>query len=163
MEYRHLYPMVRILLPFMVGIIVSTTVSATFEIPYFIWICLLILSIATGLIHFNKLRFVNLWLFGIIVSLFLFVTGYNSVILHKEILKPDHFVNIQSKGIFIASVIEPLQEKEHSFKTILNVTGITIVTYYCIITIWCKQWMQWKHRQRFDVFSFTNNSSNTWG
>jgi len=124
MEYRHLYPMVRILLPFMVGIIVSTTVSATFEIPYFIWICLLILSIATGLIHFNKLRFVNLWLFGIIVSLFLFVTGYNSVILHKEILKPDHFVNIQSKGIFIASVIEPLQEKEHSFKTILNVTGI---------------------------------------
>lgn len=124
MQYRHLYPMVRILLPFMAGIITCIVNSATIEIPLYIWISLLLLSVVSGLIHSDRFRFVNRWLFGVIVSLFLFVTGYNSVILHKEILKPDHFAHTQSKGVFIATVIEPLQEKDHSFKTILNVIGI---------------------------------------
>jgi competence protein ComEC len=124
MQYRHLYPMVRILLPFLAGIIVCLAISATTEINLILWIILLVLSIASGLIHFNKLRFVNRLLFGVIVSLFLFVTGYNSVILHKEILRSDHFSKMQTKGIFIATVIEPLQEKDHSFKTILNIRGI---------------------------------------
>jgi len=124
MQYRHLYPMVRILLPFMAGIIVCIAISATIEIPLVIWINLLLFSIAAGLIHFNKLQFVSRWLFGVIVSLFLFVTGYNSVILHKEILRSDHFANIQTKGVFIATVNEPLQEKDHSYKTILRVKGI---------------------------------------
>lgn len=124
MQYRHLYPMVRILLPFMAGIVVCIVSSATLEIPLFAWLTLLLLSAVTGLIHSDKYRFVNRWLFGIIVSLFLFVTGYNSVILHKEILRPDHFAHTQTKGIFIASVIEPLQEKDHSFKTILNIRGL---------------------------------------
>ncbi|MDO9258027.1 MAG: ComEC/Rec2 family competence protein [Bacteroidales bacterium] len=124
MQYRHLYPMVRILLPFLAGIIVCLAISATSEITLIIWISLLVLSIACGVIHFNKLRFVNRLLFGVIVSSFLFVTGYNSVILNKEILRSDHFSKMQTKGIFIASVIEPLQEKDHSFKTILSIKGI---------------------------------------
>ena len=82
MQYRHLFPMVRILLPFMAGIIMSVAISATIEIHRIIWIGLLLLSVVAGLIHFNKLRFISRWLFGTIVSLFLFVTGYNSVILH---------------------------------------------------------------------------------
>ncbi len=124
MQYRHLYPMVRILLPFLAGIIVCMTISATIEINLVLWISLLVLSIASGLIHFNKLRFVNRLLFGVIVSSFLFVTGYNSVILHKEILRYDHFSKIQEKGVFIGAIAEPLQEKDHSFKTILSIKGI---------------------------------------
>jgi len=124
MQYRHLFPMVRILLPFMAGIIVSVAISATIEIPQIIWMSLLLLSIASGLIHFKKLRFINRWLFGSIVSLFLFVTGYNSVISHKEILRSDHFAKIQTNGVFIASVAEPLQEKDHSYKTILKIKGL---------------------------------------
>jgi competence protein ComEC len=116
--------MVRILLPFMVGIIVCIAISATIQIHLAIWISLLALSIVAGLIHFRKLRFVNRWLFGMIVSFFLFVTGYNSVILHKEILRSDHFSKMQTKGIFVASVFEPLQEKEHSYKTILEIKGL---------------------------------------
>jgi competence protein ComEC len=124
MQYRHLYPMVRILLPILAGIIVCMAISATIEINLILWISLLVLSIASGLIHLNKLRFVNRLLFGIIVSSFLFVTGYNSVILHKEILRSDHFSKMQTKGIFIAAIAEPLQEKDHSFKTILSIKGI---------------------------------------
>lgn len=124
MQYRHLYPVVRILLPFMAGIVVCIAIPATLEIPFAIWIALLLLSVVAGLFHFNKRRYVNRLLFGGIVSLFLFATGYNSVIQHTEILQPDHFSKIQTKGVFIASVIEPLQEKDHSFKTILEIKRV---------------------------------------
>ncbi len=121
MQYRHLYPMVRILLPFMAGIIVSNVISASVEIPLLIWISLLLFTAVTGFFTFKKFRFVKRLLFGVLASLFLFVSGYNSVLLHKEILRPDHFSKTQNTGIFIATVDEPLQEKNHSFKTILKV------------------------------------------
>ena len=124
MQYRHLYPMVRILLPFMAGIIVSQAISASVSIPIQIWISLLILTVAAQFIPFKKFRFVKRLLFGILASSFLFVSGYNSVLLHKEILRPDHFSKTQNSGIFIATVDEPLQEKNHSFKTILKVKGL---------------------------------------
>ena len=121
MQYRHLFPMVRILLPFMAGIIVSVAIAASSGIPLIILIILLILTLAAAFIPFIKLRFVKRWLFGVFASLFLFVSGYNLVILHKEILSPEHFSKVQSKGTFVATVEEPLQEKDHSFKTILRI------------------------------------------
>jgi len=124
MQYRHLFPMVRILLPFMAGIIVSVTISASSGIPLFIWIIFLLLTLAAAYIPFKKFRFVKRWLFGVLASAFLFVSGYNSVLLHKEILRPEHFSKVQNKGIFIATVNEALQEKDHSFKTILRIKGI---------------------------------------
>jgi competence protein ComEC len=124
MQYRHLFPMVRILLPFMAGIIVSVAIAASSGIPLFILITLLMLTLIAAFISFKKLRFVKGWLFGLFASLFLFVSGYNLVILHKEILSPGHFSKVQSKGTFVAIVDEPLQEKDHSFKTILRIRGI---------------------------------------
>ena len=124
MQYRHLFPVVRILLPFMAGIIVSVAIAASSEIPLFILLTLLLITLTAAFIPFKKLRFVKRWLFGVFVSLFLFVSGYNLVILHKEILRPEHFSKVQSKGTFVATVDEPLQEKDHSFKTILRIKGI---------------------------------------
>lgn len=124
MQYRHLFPMVRILLPFMAGIIVCIAISATSEIHVALWFSLLLLTIGAGFIPFKTWRFTKRWLFGVLLSSFLFVSGYNSVLLHKEILRPEHFSKIQNKGIYIASVSEPPQEKDHSYKTILRVIGI---------------------------------------
>jgi competence protein ComEC len=116
--------MVRILLPFMAGIIVCQLLSSTEIIPFTIWISLLLLSLAAGFIPaFTKRKSLN-WLFGIVLSLFLFVCGYNSLIFQKEILSPDHFAQKQMQGTFIARVSEPLQEKDHSYKTILTIEGI---------------------------------------
>jgi len=113
--------MVRLLLPFMAGITLSIIISATIAIPLYYWIGILFLTLAAGFYGKNKNQ--N-WLFGTGISIFLFVTGYNSVLLHKEILRPDHFAKTQTQGVFIAYVAEPLQEKEHSFKTILRIIAI---------------------------------------
>ena len=124
MQYRHLFPMVRILLPFMAGIIVCLSLSSTEIIPFTIWISLLLLSLGAGFIPaITKLKSLN-WLFGLVLSFFLYVCGYNAVILNKEILSPDHFSQNQVQGSFIARVSEPLQEKDHSYKTILEIEGI---------------------------------------
>ncbi len=126
MQYRHLYPMVRILMPFMAGIILCTVLSATTIIPIAIWIILLLLAIAAGFIPVITKKKSQKWIFGLLVSVFLFVSGFNSVIFRKEILSPTHFSKTQTQGIFIARVSEPLQEKDHSYKTILKVEAIKI-------------------------------------
>lgn len=124
MQYRHLFPMVRILLPFMAGIIICISLSSTEIIPIIIWISLLLLTLGAGFISaVTKRKSLN-WLFGVVLSLFLFVCAYNSVIFKKEILSPDHFAKKQIQGTFIARVSEPLQEKDHSYKTILRIEGI---------------------------------------
>jgi competence protein ComEC len=124
MQYRHLFPMVRILLPFMAGIIVCVTISGIALLPVVFWAGFLLLGIGAGFIPLKKWLFVKQWLFGVLISAFLFVSGYNSVILHKEILSPDHFSKLQNKGVFIATVSEPLQEKDHSYKTILRIKQV---------------------------------------
>jgi competence protein ComEC len=124
MQYRHLFPMVRILLPFMAGIIVCLVITATAIIPVSIWMTILLLTIGSGFIPSITRKTSKKWLFGTLLSIFLFICGYNSVILHKEILRPGHFSKTQNQGLFIATVCEPLQEKDHSFKTILEVRGI---------------------------------------
>ena len=116
--------MVRILLPFMAGIIVCLSISALDSIPLIAWLVLVLLTVLTGLVPFDRLRIVNRTLFGVFLSLFLFVSGYNSVLLHKQILRPGHFSKMQKQGTIIATISEPLQEKDHSYKTILEVNGI---------------------------------------
>jgi competence protein ComEC len=116
--------MVRILLPFMAGILVCIALSSTEIIPLITWISLLLLTLGAGFIPVVTNRKSLNWLFGILLSLLLFVSGYNSVIFNKEILSPDHFSKTETKGSFVARVSEPLQEKDHSYKTILRIEGI---------------------------------------
>lgn len=124
MQYRHLYPMVRILLPFMAGIIACINIGAVTLIPAIIWILLLLLTLSFGFIPLFTKRKSLKWLFGLTLSFFLFVCGYNSVLLHKEILWPTHFSKISAGGVYLARVSEPLQEKDHTYKTILRVVAI---------------------------------------
>ncbi|MEI8049133.1 MAG: ComEC/Rec2 family competence protein [Bacteroidota bacterium] len=124
MQYRHLYPMVRILLPFMAGIIVCISLSSDQIIPVIFWILLLLLTVGAEFLPAIKKSSVKKWFFGVMLSSFLFVSGYNSVLLHMENLRPGHFRFIQTKGVFVAMVAEPIQEKDHSYKTILRVTGL---------------------------------------
>lgn len=124
MQYRHLFPMVRILVPFMAGIIFCVGIQAIAIIPFSIWIAALLLTLVSGFVPFVTNKISKKWLYGSLLNVFLFICGFNSVILHKEILRADHFSKSMNEGTFIAVVAEPLQEKDHSFKTILEVRSI---------------------------------------
>jgi len=124
MHYRHLFPIVRILLPFMAGIIVCITIRSNSFFLFFTWLVLIPLIIGLESIKTQKLGIYKKQLFGVLLNLFLLLSGYNSVILHKEIASKHHFARIQQHGLFIARVIEPPQEKEHSYKAVLKVEGL---------------------------------------
>ena len=124
MQYRHLFPMVRLFLPFLAGIIASVALSAISPIPYLFITAILLISIIAGFLPAITKLYGIKWLFGGLASIFLFSIGFNSVILHKEILSPDHFSHSDKQGTLIVRVDDPPQEKEHSYKTILSVKGI---------------------------------------
>ena len=95
MQYRHLFPMVRILLPYMAGIVVCISFDADSGTPLIIWISLLLLSLCAALIPAKTKSFIKQWFFGLVVSLFFYVIGYKMVFLHKEIILIYHFYSIQ--------------------------------------------------------------------
>ncbi len=124
MHYRHLFPVLRVLLPFMAGIVMSLSIPAITLMHPGIWFLFFLVTLVSGLSKFKKLKILQKWFFGLVLSGFMLITGYNAVILHKEILSIDHFAGIQTKGIFLASVSEPLQVKDHSVKTILTIVAL---------------------------------------
>ncbi|MFN8134431.1 MAG: hypothetical protein U0Z17_04095 [Bacteroidales bacterium] len=69
MQYRHLFPMVRLLLPF-IGIVMCTAVSATIEIPVYIWLGLLALTLASAFYSAAQCPFSSnrLWIAGQLIS-----------------------------------------------------------------------------------------------
>ncbi len=124
MQYRHLFPVLRVLMPFMAGIVISMAIQAVTLIHQGFWITFFLLTLVSGLSRIKKLKNSQKWFFGLVLSGFMLISGYNAVILHKEILSNNHFANIQNEGVFLARVSEPLQEKDHSFKTILTIVAL---------------------------------------
>ena len=124
MQSRHLYPIVRLLLPFLAGIITGVSLEANTLLPLSVWISLLLMCLLTAYLLKKRSKIIKDWIFGMTLSVFLFISGYNSVKLHKEILDNTHFAHIQSNGTFIAEVEGHMEEKDFSNKTLLSVTGI---------------------------------------
>ena len=113
--------MVRLLAPLLAGIIAAITLDS----EHLLWIPALP---AIGLIPFwllsiRKARYRTRWVFGLMVYLFLFIAGFNLVVLRNEILCKSHFSNFKTSEI-LAVVIDPPREKEHSWKTVLEVIAL---------------------------------------
>lgn len=64
------------------------------------------------------------WLYGSTASIFMFLLGCSLTILNNELSYKSHFSKIKGESIFVAEVIEPLAEKDHTFKTVLRIRCI---------------------------------------
>jgi len=116
--------MVRVLLPFMAGIIACLCMESVVLVSFYLWAALFMATVLSATKFFNARYGIRRNLYGSFLIGFLFVSGYNSVILHKEILHSNHFSRFQSVNNFVAIVDGSVQEKDHSFKTILSVVEI---------------------------------------
>ncbi len=125
MTFWHQAPFVRLLIPFMAGIILAAFHPVLSFIT--IAIILLLFSIFIFLSFSNPLnsKYIFRWIYGMILNLLLFVSGYEITSLNTEILYPSHFSKISIEGDFLlATVAESTVSKENSFKTVLKITGI---------------------------------------
>ncbi len=114
------YPLLRLLFPFLSGIIIAIS-SGSFDGGR-LWIlaimfCLLVSFRMTS--HFRtSYRF--RWISGFQINLFLFLAGYSVTCIRCPANDPD-YIGRQPEGLFLATVAEPPAMKKGSFKTILQV------------------------------------------
>jgi competence protein ComEC len=125
MLYRHLFPVVRLLLPFMAGIIAAVCQGTGADLPSpFFWSIPAVILILITVLKGRSGKLLNSWPYGLLLSIFLILSGYTLVFQHREIVRGNHFSHLPDTSLRIARVDEPFQEKEHCYKTILNVTAV---------------------------------------
>lgn len=125
MNYRHLYPMVRLLTPFLAGILFAVYSSVIIQTPWYpIAIAAIFLTIV-GYIPAIGQRFSKSIFFGVLLFIFLFVFGYKLTLSHNQSFDELHFMHHSEKNlVFVAKVTEIPEEKENSYKTILEILAV---------------------------------------
>ncbi|MCD4744913.1 MAG: DUF4131 domain-containing protein, partial [Bacteroidales bacterium] len=122
MNYWHQIPLFRLIIPFIIGIILAISFDSEIHIPLLLFI-ILSLFIAVFVFFSKKIsNYKTRWLFGVIVYVLIFFLGFELTIIHTEKFHQSHFKNLYNKGnLIIATVSEPIEEKENSNKTIIRV------------------------------------------
>ncbi len=117
-------PFLRLIIPFMLGIIAQWYLQLSITVSLIVFACSIFIYI---LFQFSKrfIQFKLYWLNGIFMNAFLFLIGafltYYSDISHH----PNHITDYYKNGdVVIATLQEPLSEKEKSFKALASVDYI---------------------------------------
>ena len=120
-EDFHQIPIVRLIIPLIIGIIFQTQFS--FDLKYSFHIILFFSSLYFILIKIKKLNsnYKARWLPGILIFIILFFVGIETVILQN---KKNTSEKTENNGLVIATVIKQPQEKPKSIKLIVEVNSI---------------------------------------
>ncbi|PKP44932.1 MAG: hypothetical protein CVT95_10045, partial [Bacteroidetes bacterium HGW-Bacteroidetes-12] len=113
------FPLVRLLLPFVIGIVVAIYLPSNAIYPFYAFTFLFILTIISLLIKNYNLKYV----FGILVHINLLLAGY-SLTSFKAENKIVTNNNSNDNQFIIAEISEPIVVKEKSIKAILTIKGI---------------------------------------
>lgn len=118
-------PALRLLLPFIGGILLAIyTPISIVQLPFFalsLWAILLLLN------NWQKWKeaYHLQWVFGAILSVFLFVSGFTITRQQQQSERPNHFSHFITDSSFVlVRLNEPLIEKERSFKAMVAVQEV---------------------------------------
>ncbi len=120
-------PFLRILLPFLAGIIIA--IYSGTQIKVFDYALLMLFALIVLHIIFKKLNYHYYisWIFGILVSAFLFISGFQLTTLNTEKYNSSHFSNYSNKeNLYLVKTTETILEKEKSYKISIQVLAIKL-------------------------------------
>lgn len=123
----HKYPFVRILIPFALGIWVIHFFSPSLSVERFYggWALLLLLFIGLIPLSLFVRSFSMRWVFGGVLSVFLFLAGVLVTERHQPAYEKTHFLNDTiSYSFFLAKVIEPPTVKEKTIRLELSLVAV---------------------------------------
>jgi competence protein ComEC len=125
MDFWRKAPFLRLLLPFVAGIIFS--IYAEWNDPVSLYLFYVIVGLLLSLFLVRKLfsnyRY-NLW-FGVFTHFTLCFAGFQLVVEHTSKFDESHYSNhFENEGVIVGEVIEPVSEKTNSLKVVLQVTAI---------------------------------------
>ncbi len=120
----HEVPFVRLVIPLIVGIILSITLDTA--IPYS-WTVISLLTLVILLLFFKKRTFRNARLIPVLMGFWLLLFGYQHCFEYNELRTNDHFShllikdNIKASSILLAQVSEiPTHDKWTKFQAIIH-------------------------------------------
>lgn len=117
-------PFLRLLLPFLAGIL--TAIYSGLQMTSIEYILLAFFIAVTAFVFIKGLN-VNYrysWVFGTLVSMLLFLFGFQLTVLNTDKFKPDHFSRSPEAELFYGHTNEAILEKEKSFKVSLNIQAV---------------------------------------
>lgn len=123
---RHLshIPVLRILIPFVAGIVVGIFMA----VPAWLAIALLLSGfIGVLAFHFSKYfsqHFKLRYLFGIVIHLFLFSSGVLLTQLKTKLYDPYHYTQFEDAEYFLLRITEPYHIKQKSLKAEAEIEAV---------------------------------------
>ncbi len=123
MKIWNLAPVLRLLIPFTGGIVLQLFYPFSFEI---LITCLLVSLSITCITFFLKstlLQWKYRWITGASITMLFFSIGCIRSYTEKETNQPSHF-QYHKGTFFLASVDEPLVEKNNSYKTVAKILAV---------------------------------------
>lgn len=118
-------PLVRLLLPFIIGILLA--LKFPFPGHYFLWILssFYILIAGKSLLPDLGYSFSRALWFGGVLNLFLVLLGYQLTLFKTEIGSTHHFSHLKrAKVMAYARITEPIIEKEKSLKSVVEIIAV---------------------------------------
>lgn len=120
-------PLVRLILPFIAGIIAA--IYFPFNYTYSLLIIFFLLAIIGLIVSIPKfyISYKKSWWFGILIYVALFVSAYQLTINNTITFQPNYFARdgrIDSCSFYHCKILESIQEKEKSVKAIVNIKSI---------------------------------------
>ncbi len=118
-------PLVRLLLPFIAGIIAAVYLPFIYSYSILLICVLVILISAIVLIQKFSLSYKKAWWFGIFIYPLLFLLGYQLTLFKTEINSPLHFSSqLEPNSLVSAIMCKPFIEKERSLKLEVEIEAV---------------------------------------
>ncbi|MBN2173294.1 MAG: ComEC family competence protein [Bacteroidales bacterium] len=125
MIFWHRYPFIRLIMPFMAGIILAFWLERPVASLYWLLAILFIVYLFLTLLFTKKLPYRLRWLPGLLIYMNLIIGGYQLTILNTpKFSSSDISNNNFNSGQFIVRLNEPVSEKPRSFKVVAKVTQL---------------------------------------
>jgi competence protein ComEC len=142
-HYSHI-PLVRILLPVMMGIIVFDTLGIILSLQIILLVLLVFLFLGFLVNRYLLPKFQYSFVYGLNVSLFLLFAGYVLAQSRFDLARPNHFSNYQlDDSMLRIMLLEPVEEKTNSFQLIGKVIhvsgGDTLIKTAGKLIIWLEK------------------------
>ena len=122
MNFWHQFPFVRLITPFIFGIISAVSLGQEIHVPLFIFGVLFIIILLIVFIPNIFFSFKYRWVFGLLIFVLLYLSGFELTVQKSPKFKQSHVFQLPvEKRNYIVDVIEPVSQKQNSYKVIVDI------------------------------------------
>ena len=126
MNFWNQVPMLRLIIPFLIGITIALGTDGSFIFSDYFFISLLIIFIA-WVYYYKKIikNYSRRWLLGLFIYIIIILGGYQLTVLNISLNDADHFSHYHLKNAeVVADITEPPVEKESTIRLVVDVRNI---------------------------------------